>query len=204
LRTQRGVAYETGIETNQRTYHAKFGVYLLHLKDEITFDPLQTPQYPFGTNTNLDPTQRKGATLSGKYHINKNVTLDGQYNVVNARFQSGINKNKRIPLVSENIIRAGINWNLMQYWHMYFDAVFTGSQFAANDDANITSKLGGYTVYNFNLRYDYKQVSAALHINNIFNRNYFFYSVYQPGMPSNFFYPAPDRNFTLTLNYLFS
>lgn len=201
LKTQRGIAYETGIEKGTKKYSAKLGVYLLNLKDEITFDPLQTPQQPFGSNTNLDPTVRRGATLSGKYWLNDKLNVNGQYNYVNARFQSGIYQGKRIPLVSETVIRTGLDWRIREHWQAYTDAIFTGNQFAANDNANIAKRNGGYTVYNVNLRYDYLHFSAALHLNNISNKYYYFYSVYQPGMPDEFFYPAPGRSYTLTVYY---
>ena len=74
---------------------------------------------------------------------------------------------------------------------------------AATDDANIAGKNGGYTTYNFNLGYRLKNLSASLRVNNIFNQYYYFYTVYQTSMLSEFFYPAPGRNFTLNLKYTF-
>jgi iron complex outermembrane receptor protein len=202
LRTQRGVSYEAGMQVNRETYSGKISIFKLDLKDEIAFDPTQTPLDPFGTNRNLSPTTRTGFTLSGKKQVTERIKLDGQYNFVNARFQNGINAGNQIPLVSENIIRAGVNYRLAEHWSFYTDAIFTGSQYAANDDANVAGKNGGYTTYNFNVRYEYQQFSAALHVNNIFDKFYYLYTTYQPGM-GEFFYPAPGRNFTLTLNYLF-
>lgn len=203
LRTQQGISYETGIEINRERYVGKAGIYQLFLKDEITFDPLQTPQLPFGANKNLDPTLRRGMTLSGNYTINPRVRADMQYNFVNSRFQSGPNKGKRIPLVSENILHAGLNYQFMPHWNLYSESIFTGNQFADNDDTNIHSKTGGYTVFNVNLRYQYLNFIAALHFNNIFNKQFYFYTVYQNLMQSKFFYPAPERNFTFTMNYEF-
>lgn len=204
LRTQRGAAYETGAEISKEKYSGKIEIYQLNLEDEITFDPTQTIQRPFGTNRNLDPTVRHGMSISGKKSIAANFTIDAQYNYVNARFQSGPNSGNRIPLVSENIMRAGINYQFASHWNIYPEFIYTGNQFAANDDANIAGKIGGYTIYNFNLRYVYSHFTASLHFNNIFNKNYYFYTVYQPSMPSESFYPAPDRNLTLTMNYSFA
>lgn len=199
LRTQRGVSYETGVEFNTENNSGKLGLYQLNLKDEIAFDPTQTPQQPFGSNRNLAPTIRRGFTLSGKKQITHQFSIDGQYNYVNARFQNGPNVNNRIPLVSENIIRAGLHYQMTPQLSLYTDVIYTGNQFPANDDANINGSIGGYTVYNFNLRYDYQQFSAALRLNNIFNKYYYFYTVLQ--QTTEFFYPAPGRNFTLTFNY---
>lgn len=203
LRTQRGIAYETGWEWEEEKQSAKLGLYQLNLRDEITFDPTQTPQDPFGTNRNLAPTVRRGLTLSGKQALTPKLTLDGQYNYAIARFQSGLNAGNRIPLVSETIIRSGIQYALTDEWYAYTEGIFTGNQYPANDDANVAGKIGGYTAYNAHLRYLYKNLSASLRVNNLFNKYYYFYTVYQSSMNSEFFYPAPGRNFTFTVKYLF-
>jgi iron complex outermembrane recepter protein len=204
LRTQRGIAYETGMEWSGDSASFKAGLYQLALRDEIMFDPTQTPQDPFGTNRNLAPTIRRGFTVSGKHQLTSRLALDGQYNFVNARFQHGINTGNRIPLVSENIVRAGLNLSLADHWFAYTEAIYTGNQYAANDDANVAGIIGGYTSYNFHLRYLYKQLTASLRVNNVFNKYYYFYTVFQPSMNTEFFYPAPGRNFTLNISYVFN
>jgi iron complex outermembrane receptor protein len=203
LRTQHGAAYETGIETTDDTYTAKLNLYQLNLRDEITFDPTQTAQAPFGTNRNLPPTIRRGLSLSGSVQATNKLTLGGQYNTVNARFQSGVNRGKHIPLVAENIFRTNLDYTLAENLHFYTEAIYTGSQFAANDDANVGGKIGGYSIVNLNLGYYFKQLNASLRLNNIFNKFYYFYTVHQESMNSEFFYPAPGRNFTLTITYTF-
>lgn len=202
LKTQRGAAYETGIKTVWKNWTNKVGVYQLNLTDEITFDPTSTPQQPFGSNRNLPPTVRKGFSLSEQINVNEKIAVSGQYNFVNARFQSGVNSGNRIPLVSEMTGHAGVNVKLREFWNLYTEAVYTGNQYAANDDANAFGQLGGYTTYNINLRYTFKNFSASIRLNNIFNKYYYFYSVVQPGM-GEFFYPAPARNFLLTVKYAF-
>lgn len=205
LRTQRGAAYETGWQWQKNKTAARIGLYQLNLRDEITFDPTQTAQAPFGTNRNLAPTMRRGFTLSGKTPlITDKLLLSGQYNFVNAEFKNGLNAGNRIPLVSENIARAGLNYIFLNHWSAYAEAVFTGNQYAANDDANVATQIGGYTVYNFNLRYTYKQFNATLRFNNIFNKEYYYYTVYQPSAPIMTFYPAVERNVMLTLKYAFT
>ncbi|SRR5579883_383901 len=203
LRTQRGVAYETGVHLEREKYSAALGIYQLNLRDEIAFDPTQTEEQPFGSNRNLSPTVRRGFNLSGSDRITNKLTLNGQYNFVDAEFQNGINQGNRIPLVSENIVRTGLDYQMALHWNIYSEAVYTGSQYSANDDANIAGKIGGYVTVNGNLRYVNKQLTASLHINNIFNKYYYLYTVYESDMQSVFFYPAPGRNITLTVNYAF-
>ena len=204
LRTQRGIAYEAGTQVMKENYSVKFNLYQLRLRDEIAFDPTQTPQDPFGSNRNLAPTMRYGFSLSGKRNISDQISLNAQYNYVNARLKTGIDAGNRIPLVSENIIRGGLQYKPFDQFSLYPEVVFTGNQYAANDDANSAGKIGGYTVYHFNLNYTGKNMTASLRFNNITNKYYYFYTVYQPGMASESFYPAPGRNVNLTLTYLLS
>ena len=201
LRTQRGVSYESGVTFKNTDNVLDFSLYQLNLRDEIAFDPLQTPQNPFGTNTNLSPTSRTGGSVAIKRHISTLFTADTQINYADARFRNGVNAGKQIPLVSNWTGRGGIQYRITSHFHAYAEAVFTGKQFPANDNANITGGQGGYTIYNFNLGYQYQSFRASLHFNNIFNKYYYLYTVYQA--PTEYFYPAPERNVMLTASYLF-
>ena len=73
LKTQRGISYETGVQWDLKKLLSKFSIYQLNLENEIAFDPTQTPQNPFGTNRNLNPTVRRGLSFIEKYHKNKNI-----------------------------------------------------------------------------------------------------------------------------------
>jgi iron complex outermembrane receptor protein len=201
LRTQRGIAYETGLKLHRNKYTSSLNIYQLNLRDEIAFDPTQTPQQPFGSNQNLAPTQRRGMSVSGQYQLLDTLSADGQFNLVHAIFNNGINQNNRIPLVSEMILHAGVDYHIADNWHLYSEAIFTGNQFAANDNANIAGAIGGFTTYNMNLGYDRKNIRVAVRVNNIFNKPYYVYSVYQPSMATESFYPAPERNFMVSVTW---
>lgn len=203
LRTQRGTSYETGLSYKRSPLSADINMYLLSLRDEIAFDPLQTPQQPFGSNRNLPPTKRTGLSLSYHYLPLQSLSINGQYNYVRARFQTGLNQGKRIPLVAENIFRMGINYMLNANWQFYTEGLFTGNQFPANDDENVSGIIGAYTTYNLTLRYVRPQMNVSFHANNIFNKKYYLYTVYQSVLDAQFFYPAPERNYTLVLKVFF-
>lgn len=203
LKTQRGIAYEAGLHFLQKQYEATISLFQLNLRDEITFDPTQTPEDPFGTNRNYAPTKRYGISLAENVALTDKLSVGSQYNYVNARFQRGVNAGNRIPLVSENIIHLGVNYQLLEHVNLYTEALLTGNQYPANDDANVLPSIGGYTTYNINCRYVYRQFTASMRINNIFNKYYYFYTVYQPVMPFETFYPAPGINGLLSLKYVF-
>ncbi len=203
LKTQKGYAYEAGLRSHFLNLISEIAIYQLNLTDEIAFDPEQTAKDPFGTNRNLPPTIRQGFSLSEKYIFTKKLILNTEYHYVNARFQSGINSGNRIPLVAENIVHLGANYLFHPHWNLYIEALFTGNQYPANDDANIGNKIGGYTIYNSNLGYIYKQLKISFKINNIFNKNYFLYTVFDTSNNTSSFYPAAGRNILLTLTYSF-
>ena len=199
LRTERGLSYETGVEINQTHCYLKLNIYQLTLHDEIAFDPTQTASLPFGTNRNLAETVRRGFNLSARYQVLSNIHLSGQYDFVDARFQSGPQANNRIPLVPEHILHANILYQLTPRLNIFTGVTYTGNEYTANDDQNIAGKIGGYVLYHLNIRYQHKPFSLAFRINNIFNKHYYFYTVLQQS--TKFFYPAPERNFTLTINF---
>lgn len=201
LRTQRGIAYETGVQMQNAIYSSAINLYQLDLRDEIAFDPTQTPEQPFGSNQNLSPTQRRGMSLSGKYQLFDQLSVDGQLNLVRAIFDTGINNNNRIPLVSEIILHAGLDYRINEFWHFYSEGLFNGNQYSANDYGNVAGAVGGFTTYNMNLGYERKTIRVAFRVNNIFNKPYYIYTVYQTGSDSESFYPAPERNFMLTLTW---
>lgn len=203
LRTQRGIAYEAGLHWLKNTFQGRASFYLLNLRDEIAFDPTQTPQQPFGANRNLAATERRGCSLSYKGIITSKLSMGAQYNYVNARFREGIREGNRIPLVSEMIFLANMNYRVLDNLYFYGELVYTGNQFPANDDANLSGKIGGYTVLNINLRYQFKNLEASMRINNLLDKNYFYYTAFQTSTFKDTFYPAPGVNFLLTVKYSF-
>lgn len=202
LRTQRGISYESGFKFNRDKQQVMIDIYQLSLKDEIAFDPLQTPQTPFGSNQNLSPTQRRGISISGNTDINSYLSADAQYNIVSAQFIGGTYAGNHIPLVANNLMHAGMQFNYTDNWHAYLEANHTGSQYAANDFTNQSGSLGGYTTYAASLQYQRKAVTATLRADNLTNKEYYFYSVVQQGSEDTFFYPAPTRSVMLSVDYV--
>lgn len=204
LRTQRGTSFEGGALFDNKVYVMNWNIYQLNLRDEIAFDPLQTPENPFGSNQNLPPTYRRGTSIELRFSPANKWRFDTQINLLDARFKSGTYAGNRIPLVSEFIARAGVLYRFKPDWQLYLEGIFTGNEYAANDNANISGIQGGYIIYNFNLRYQHDNLGLGFHANNLLNQYYYLYTVYQSGMNTEFFYPAPTRNFIITISYYFN
>src|SRR4029079_2728867 len=108
----------------------------------------------------------------------------------------------RIPLVAENNVEINLNYQLSDRWTIFTEAIYTGNQFAANDDSNRVGAVGVYTFYNMNVKYEYKSLTTSFRVNNITNKYYYFYSVFNIYNGTESFYPAPGVNALLTVSYI--
>jgi outer membrane receptor protein involved in Fe transport len=111
---------------------------------------------------------------------------------VNAKFSSGPDKGNRIPFVSSNVFSLGLNYKINQHWSCYINGVYNGNKTFADDTEQRSRTLGGYTLYNANLLYQFKAMDINLRINNISNKHYYAYAfdVYNGSATNSYFYPA--------------
>lgn len=203
LKTQTGVSYEAGVTAHQAAWSGKINIYQLNLKNEIVFDPTSTPAQPFGANTNLDPTQRRGSTLQSTYQLTQRFSLGGQYSYVDARFSEGPDANNHVPFVAQNTYTLFSKYLFNEQWSGYVEDVFTGSRYQSGDVSNATNKLAPFSLINFSLNFQRQKFTAALRVNNFFNTRYNSFAVFEPSDDASSFYPAPERNFLLTVGYQF-
>ncbi|NIR28830.1 MAG: TonB-dependent receptor [Gammaproteobacteria bacterium] len=197
LDTQTGVSWETGAEwrTGRNVFKA-VGFHLV-LDDEIAFDPTVVGPSPFlpGANVNLDRTVRTGFILSGVWQANRHVGLSGDFTYTDAEFDSGGLKGNTVPFVAETVVRTGVDLRLTDQWHAFWEVQSIGDRFLIGDNANALPKLDGYTVQNVRIAYRYRGWRVSARINNITDEEYVDFA-----SPFSFF-PAPERNFWLTLSY---
>lgn len=203
LKTQTGVSYETGLVAHRRRWQAAVLIYQLDLTHEIAFNPLQTPERPFGSNRNLAPTQRIGAIVSLRYAVNSRVLVGGQYTRTDARFCRGHFSGNAIPMVADAGGNVYAVFSVTPHVDAYGQLTYTGSRFPDEDDANEGSKLSGYVLLNVSVRLHRRHYFATVRINNVFNRHYNAYTLFSPlttsSAVSRFFYPAPGRNVMVTI-----
>ena len=204
IRTQTGDSYEFGAEYTAGKYSAKALVYQLKLDNEIDFDPTVA----FGGNRNLDGTTRNGLILEGSTSMFRDLTLTAQYSYVDAEFDKGSNKGKRIPLVARNTAHLSALYQINPAFSLFAEMQYIDDRVAGGDYRNSFPGLDGYTIVNLNARYQYKKLLAALRINNLTNRKYSDYAAVGFNPAKSFaqetaFYAAPERTIALTLEYQF-
>ena len=120
------------------------------------------------------------------------------YHYIDAKFSSGVYRNKHLPFIPENTFRLSGNYIPKQYWNIFFEGTFRGDCYPINDVENKAQPLGGFSTYNLGIGYEKQHYSIKFRVNNLTNKKYYAYSVvtYNNSIanPSGFFYPAPEIN----------
>lgn len=206
LKTQTGASYELGVNANKNRWSGTASLFILNLQNEIAFNPTPLPSFPFGVNSNLDPTRRIGGLVNANYQLTPAWLIGADYTHVSAKISEGIFQNNDIPFVAENTGSLYSDYQFLNYWSFFSKVIFVGSRFADGDDANAFPKLPAVTLLNLALRYQRHYLFAVFRINNVFNHEYNSYSSVNtvsavPFQQQQFFYPAPGRNFLFTVGF---
>jgi len=92
---------------------------------------------------------------------------------------SRVMRGDRIPGLPEHIFKASLGVDLWQRWSIAIDTLYSGDQFFRGDEANETSRLGGYWVFNARTEVEITDnITLFGSINNIFDRQYKSFGVY--------------------------
>lgn len=203
LLPQTGVSYETGWIYQNAQHKIEMNLYDLRLQHEIIFDPTETLLQPFGSFQNVDPTDRRGISLSDTWKVKENITLDAQLNYVNARFMNGVYQNNLIPAVPTWTGNVGLSRTWADHWRARYSLLFTGSRYASEDLANQGKRLPAYLLHNIALQYFNSFAEVSFEVGNVFDQRYPTYVVYNQQTKENTYYPGSGRYFLLTLKTSF-
>lgn len=196
LDTQTGESFELGIEHRINQHKLKAQIYQLDLKNEITFDPSIGF---FGANINLDPTRRRGISLSANSTLTERLDAQLQVGLVDGKFTAGSFDGQRIPHVPKTSITGTLNYRPLEQINLAIESLYTGSKFA-DSDFNNTSKVKAVLVHNLTVTQKWKDFSASVRVNNVLDKRYNDYTVLNfLGEPA--LYPAAERNALLTVSY---
>lgn len=192
LNPQTGVSKEAGLEFINKRWNAKATFFDMDIDDEIYFDA-----FAFA-NINLPNSNRKGVLLDNTYDLTADVTLGASYTYTDTEITEGSFQGNKVPFVAENMGSASVLWKFAPNLSVYSDAIYTGSRYKTDDDANIGSQTSNFWIYNLALRWDWRQVNASLRVNNMTGEQY-------AGLESfyDYQYTAPEETIELTLGYTF-
>ena len=202
LRPESGNSVEVGLDWtfldefnfNMTGFHAE-------LDDEI--------MYAMGGNRNMDDaTARSGVETGLSWHRDRVGSAGILYRYVDSRFTEGPYRNNAMPIVPAHTTRAYgevflVDWLAVNGGYRYVSRQALDSDFAAASD-----KLPGYGVFDAGVRVLptwgwAKGFTFAFTIDNLFDKRYADYGVYNGGWAADSFYPAAGRSFLFTVRYEF-
>lgn len=127
--------------------------------------------------------------------------ISGNYTFTDATIESGQFSGKNFPNVPEHKFSLNTLLSLGYGFSVSVNGVYVGERPFISDFANDFEDQEDYLVINTKLIYSWKQMTAFLNINNIFNEEYSEY-----GRVSTFpitetgFFPSPKINFIFGLS----
>ncbi|MGK2914562.1 MAG: TonB-dependent receptor [Porticoccaceae bacterium] len=195
LDVQRGVAWELGGERQWDDVKVHLALFEHNNHNEIGFDPARGF---FGANTNFDDTRRRGGTVDMRWQATRAWDLRALYTYQDARFVDGPYDDNRVPGVSRELAKLSGNYAASSALNLYAELVYTGGQ--QLDLANSAGGLGGYSVANLAANYRWQAWTLSGRLNNVTAKEY---SEFVSFFATKGFFPSPERNIMVTLNYDF-
>jgi iron complex outermembrane receptor protein len=200
IENQTGTSYEAGVEWSRPNIRTLLLLYRLDLEDEISYDATGF------VNTNLEETRRKGVTLESSWQAHPALTLNGSLTYTDPTITDGAFKGNRIPLVATRSARLSGDWQFSPQWSLTGEAVFTSERIVGGDFNNTLARLAGFGVANVSANYRRGPWHLTLRVDNLFDKEYA--NSAAAGYDASFnqqaaYFPAPERNLWLALNYHF-
>lgn len=178
---------------------ARLDVYNNRLTNEIAFNSASF------ANENLDPTEHRGATVSGFIQATDSTTVNASLGYTRARFRSGANAGNDIPLVAKRNGSVSINHNLTPEVTVAISSIYTGKRRFDNDASNsFGEKIPSYIRHDAKIMYERQRYTLTAAVQNLANtRDHVDYAV-RSGTPGIFnAYPLPGREVYLSGEYRF-
>jgi iron complex outermembrane recepter protein len=183
LQPQNGRSIDAGIKFSSDKVDISASAFQIKIKKEIFFgfDVISLKNVNFNLPTT---TNRKGFEFDIQIRPLDSLSLSGNIGYVRPKIG-----NSDIPHVARLTANTSLDWEIVDWSRFNFSTNYVGSRYDGNDLDNSLPKLKPYTVSNAKLNFDYKNASAFIGVNNIFNE------IYSTLAYSQTFYPLPERNF---------
>ena len=141
---------------------------------------------------NVGKTQRQGAEagLAGAFFDNR-WRWSANYTFIDAIYQATfatpnaahpdadadgltqVRPGNKIPGIPAHQAKFSTDVDILREWTLGFDMNFNSSQFLRGDEANLTSKIPAFVVFNLHSEYRFNEhVSLFGRVNNLFDREY--------------------------------
>lgn len=179
--------YANGITLQGNVFH-------IDMDDEIAFDA------DTFSNVNLEKTRHDGLNLQMRGSSSPDLGWQAGYAYRHAVFREGANQGKRIPLIPEHKLSVGGRYQLDPGQRLGIDAIYTGSRFFGDDNANLGKQLPAYPRLDASYARQWARWQLQLRVQNLTNvaaADSGFYNSF--AVNPYYYYPLPGRAFYLTL-----
>ena len=166
------------------------------LVDELGFDGSLGS---FGLNTNLDPTRRQGIEAELAYGLSPALRLIATLREGRAKFRSGANAGRDIPLAFTDSMQLRFDW---QEGQQQASIAVRHVRGAAVDVANRCS-TPNYTVVSASYTRGFGPWSLSVSGDNLTNERFYNTAFSCSGSSPTSLYPEPGRRLLLNLSYVF-
>ncbi len=204
LKTQRGTSMELGAEFVDVKTRYRLTAYTIRLNDEIAFDSSGF------SNLNLDKTKRQGVIVELSNDWTQKLSTTLSLTQLDATITDGPFKDNDLPMVPEQTVRIDGFYRISPQLLANLGLISVGKQTFGGDFANQLSHLPSYSVVNVNLAWTITQLTLSLKINNLLDEQYSEsgsqytdFSNYPQTSIHESFFPSPERNYWLTVDYEF-
>ena len=200
--TQTGLSMELGAEWQNEEDFFSVLFYQLRVSDEIEFDPGSF------LNTNLGNTRRNGVILEGRYWLTERLNLSANYSYLDAYYSSGPFKGNQLTFLSRHTGGVAASYRVDENFSARLEVITLSDRQFGGDFAERFDGLPGYTIINLSSAYEIDRFKVSFRINNLLGKKYsdsgaiaFDFRQPFPSPQVETFYPAPGRNFSVSLQY---
>ena len=188
--------WEAGLRGKSHLMDWSVGLFQTINHDDIYFLPTtEGPGLSPGFFSNVGKTRRRGLELS----LSQDYKSWGwflNYSFIEATFRDSfiinapnnpnsgggnltVNRGDNLPSIPRQTLKYGVDWNITDKLAIGVDANYNSSQYFRGDEANVSSQVGGYTVFNLHGRYHInKQIEVFARVDNLFDREYETFGIY--------------------------
>ena len=172
LRPERGQGAELGFMLQEESqWKAGVTFFGQWMEDEIFFDAFSN------INDNLSDTERLGMELELAWEADS-WSLNLFYTQILARFQSGVDEGKRVPLVPRHSLSGTLTWHLTDAIDLGLEGSYLSDRSDGNDRGQLGQviqfeKISSRTVWNLSAAWDINDSFSVFgRINNLFDEEY--------------------------------
>ena len=194
LEPQTSEGIDLGADFIQGETRFDANIFHMNLRNEIHFNPATF------ANENLDPTRRRGLTLSATRKIAEDKRVSVNYGYTRAEFRSGALAGNEVPLVPTHTGSLTAAWRSGDGLVFSAAARYTGSKRFDNDQSNTFGRIPSYTTVDIKVMGALRPWKWQAAVNNLLNQEAFDYGIRSTGSPGTYnAYPLPERNLSVSL-----